>query len=241
MRLFGWTALAFGLAFASASAAADPQPVIDNPEVQVLDLRLAKGEATPPTSATQDTVILYASAGAVRVEPEKKPAGKAQPEKAQAEKGSAETGQGEEQTHQFGDAVFIPKGARVHVAAMGPEPVHLVMITLKAAPNRIENGTGLPLAFPRPGAVKRLDNAKVVVWNYTWRKNVPTPMHFHDKDVVLAYRYDGTVRSTALDGMFVDNAYSAGEVRFNKGDRVHSEQLLSARQSAVMMELKPQN
>ena len=221
MRLSGWTALAWSLAATPILAADDPQPLFDNAEVLVLDLHLAKGQATPPSSATSDTVILYASGGEVRSEPAK---------------GAATT-----ERHSFGDAVFIPKGKGVREVATGAESVHLVVVTLKAPPSRIANPGDLPLAFPRPGAVKRLENDRVVVWNYTWRKTVPTPMHFHDKDVVLAYRYDGTVRSTALDGMFVDNTYKAGEVRFNKGDRAHSELLLTDRESAVMMELKPQS
>jgi hypothetical protein len=229
MRLLGWTALAWGLAVTPLLAADEPQPLFDNAEVVVLDLHLAKGEATPPSSATFDTVILYASGGEVRSETVKDP----------AKKGPATTGPSTTERHSFGDAVFIPKGKGVREVATGAEPVHLVVVTLKAPPSRIANPGDLPLAFPRPGAVKRLENDRVVVWNYTWRKDVPTPMHFHDKDVVLAYRYDGTLRSTALDGMFVDNTHRAGEVRFNKSARVHSEVLLSGRQSAVMMELKP--
>jgi hypothetical protein len=225
MRLVAWTALAWSLAVTSVLAADNPQPpspppLFDNPEVSVLDLHLASGEATPPSSANFDTVILYASDGDVS---------------SQTEKGPATS-----EHHGFGDAVFIPKGKGVQETVTGTDPVHLVVVTLKAPPARITQTGDLPLAFPRPGAIKRLENSRVVVWNYTWRKNVPTPMHFHDKDVVVAYRYDGTLRSTALDGMFVDTAHKAGEVRFNKGNRTHSELLLSGRESAVMMELKPQ-
>jgi hypothetical protein len=233
MRSIGSTALAWTLAVAPVLAAEAPQPLFDNPEVAVLDLHLANGEATPVSSPTLDTVILYASAGEVQSEAVK---GK----DTETGKGTANaTATAATETHAFGDAVFVPKGKGVRVVVTGKDPVHLVVVTLKARPARIVQAGDLPPAFPRPGAVKRLENDKVVVWNYTWRKNVPTPMHFHDKEVVVAYRYDGTLRSMALDGMFVDNAYTAGEVRFNKGNRSHSELLLSARQSAVMMELKP--
>ena len=234
MRSFGWTALALSLAAMPVLAEDAPPPLFDNPEVTVLDLHLAKGEATPLSSATADTVILYASPAEVRTE-----TGKAAKAAKAAKAPDADKAAAAPERHAFGDAAFIPKGKVVRQVVTGPDPVHLVVVTLKAPPARIANPGGLPLAFPRPGAVKRLENDRVVVWNYTWRKNAPTPMHFHDKDVVLAYRYDGVVRSTALDGMFVDNAYRAGEVRFNKGDRVHSELLLSDRQSAVMVELKP--
>lgn len=238
MRLIGWTAVAWGLAVTPIFAADEPQPLVDNPEVLVLDLHLAKGQATPLSSAAFDTVVLYASGGEVQSEAAKDPTKKDPATKGPTAKDPGAIVPATAERHSFGDAVFIPRGKGVREVATGP--VHLVVVTLKAPPSPIANPGGLPLAFPRPGAVKRLENDRVVVWNYTWRKNVPTPMHFHDKDVVLAYRYDGTVRSTALDGMFTDNTYKAGEVRFNKGDRTHSELLLSARQSAVMMELKPQ-
>src|SRR6185437_16209748 len=142
MRLLGWTALALIPAAVPVRAAADPQPVIDNPEVMVLDLHLAKGESTPRSSAEFDTVILYASGGHVRMEGAK--------------------GRAPAKHHAFGEAVFIPKGADVREVVTGAEPVHLVVVTLKAAPHRIPNSTGLPPAFPRRGVVKRLDNDKVV-------------------------------------------------------------------------------
>jgi hypothetical protein len=103
---------------------------------------------------------------------------------------------------------------------------------------RYEDKSGLPPAFPRPGSVKRLENGRVVVWRFSWKPGLPTRMHFHDKDVVVAYRYDGTLASTTPDGKVTDNPYKGGDIRFNKGDRVHSERLITARQSAVMMELK---
>ena len=63
-------------------------------------------------------------------------------------------------------------------------------------------------------------------------------MHFHDKDVVVAYRFDGTLNSTTPDGTVTSNPYKAGDIRFNLANRSHFEQLIGARQSAIMMELK---
>jgi hypothetical protein len=55
---------------------------------------------------------------------------------------------------------------------------------------------------------------------------------------VVAYRYDGTLKSVAPDGAVVVNAYKAGDIRFNKANRSHFEELATEHQSAVMMELK---
>jgi hypothetical protein len=63
-------------------------------------------------------------------------------------------------------------------------------------------------------------------------------MHFHDKDVVVAFREEGTLQSVTPMGERSVNTYHPGEIRFNSRNRSHSEQLLSGHQSAVMVELK---
>jgi hypothetical protein len=63
-------------------------------------------------------------------------------------------------------------------------------------------------------------------------------MHFHDKDIVVVYRYDGSLESTTPDGKRVVNDYKPGSIWFNRGDRVHFETLVKGRQSAIMVELK---
>ena len=116
---------------------------------------------------------------------------------------------------------------------------HEVVVALKDYRAAVvANTTGLPAAFPRPGAVRVLDNDRMTVWHYTWTPGVPTPMHFHDKDVVVAFRYDGTLKSVTPDGTSVSNPYKAGDIRFNKANRSHYEELTTDRQSAVMVELK---
>lgn len=67
---------------------------------------------------------------------------------------------------------------------------------------------------------------------------MPTPMPYHDKDVVVVYRFDGSLKSTTPDGKSVVNDYEFDSIRFNKGDRVHFETLVSGQQSAIIMELK---
>jgi hypothetical protein len=102
----------------------------------------------------------------------------------------------------------------------------------------IENKTGYPLAFPRPHVKKLLENDRVIVWSYRWNPGEPTPMHFHDKDVVLAYLEDTALTSTKPDGEKTLNQYKAYEIRFNKRDRTHTELLDHGTGSAIMMELK---
>lgn len=136
-----------------------------------------------------------------------------------------------------GTASFIAKGSERnkpgHVGARS------LIIELKDNPVApLENKTGYPLAFPRPHVKKLLENNRVIVWSYRWNPGEPTPMHFHDKDVVVVYLEDTALVSTTPDGAKKLNEYKAFDIRFNKRDRTHTELLAHGTGSAMMMELK---
>jgi hypothetical protein len=200
-------------------AVGEPVPVIDNERVTVWDITLAKGIEGPATPHDLDTVIMFLEGGRIRTVD------------SNAQRTVA--------ARAFGDAVFVPKGSDAKDMLLSEGAAHEVVISLKdhASPV-ISNTSGYPAAFPRPGSVKVLENSRVIVWHYSWTPGVPTPMHFHDKDVVVAYRYDGALKSVTPTGPSVVNSYKAGDIRFNKGNRTHYEELMTGRQSAVMTELK---
>jgi hypothetical protein len=102
----------------------------------------------------------------------------------------------------------------------------------------LPNQTSYQLAFPRPGSKKVLENNRVIIWDYTWTPGVATPMHFHDKDVVVTYFENGTLKSTTPDGQVVMNPYKIADVRFNSGNRTHTETLVEGKQHAIIVELK---
>jgi hypothetical protein len=132
-----------------------------------------------------------------------------------------------------GSAAFVPKGTAPKFAGRS------IVIELKGQPVApIENKTGYPLAFPRSGSKKILENARVIVWDYSWTPDEATPMHFHDKDVVVVFLEDGDLKSTNLDGRVTVNSFKPGMVRFNLGDRTHTETLIRGKQHAIITELK---
>lgn len=134
-----------------------------------------------------------------------------------------------------GKAAFVPKGTAPKLDGRS------LIIDLKEhmpAITRMKNTSGYPAAFPRPGVKKLLDNARVTVWDYTWKPNVPTPMHYHDKDVVVLFLKDGDVKSTTPDGKSVVNSFTRGTIRFNKANRTHYETLVKGEQRALITELK---
>jgi len=132
-----------------------------------------------------------------------------------------------------GHATFLNKGS-VHKAD-GPG-ILISLKDFKAEP--FPNKSGYPLAFPRPGSKKLFENARVIVWDYTWKPGVPTPMHLHDKDVVVFYLEDGDLLSTTPSGEKTVNEYRPGMARFNLRDRIHTETLIRGQQRAIITELK---
>ena len=200
-------------ALLAGSAWADaPAPVIDNAQVTVHDLQLAPGTAGPALTHAGDYVVLHISGGRVR-------------------------SNGKTETYAPGSATFA-HGGTVSETALDA-PVHDVVVDLKDAPSgSVPNTSGLPNGFPRPGSKKVFENDRVIVWNYAWTLGQPTPMHFHDKNVVVVYGGDGPLKSVSPDGKTVINNYKTGEIRFNTANRAHYEEVIGGEQSAVMMELK---
>lgn len=211
--------LALGLMAMAASAEAAPaSKVIDNDQVTVWDVTLNAGEQGPATPADMDTVVMYLEGGTI---------------KSDGAAGSSTA------SHQFGDAVFVPKGSAVHDTLVRGGPAHQVMVWLKnAKPKTIVNPTQYPTAWPRPGAVKALENARVIAWNYSWIKGRPAPTHFHIHQQVVAERFDGAIKTITPDGKFTVGPTKAGEIRFTEPARLHSEEWDSGKVSAVVLELK---
>jgi hypothetical protein len=138
-----------------------------------------------------------------------------------------------------GEAVYWPKGALRRAAPSANTPARSIVISLKeSAPAKIENKSGYPNAFPRPGIHKLLENDRVIIWDYTWTTGQPTPMHFHDKDTVVVYLKNGALKSTTPDGKFVVNPLAVGKTTFNARNRVHTETLVEGESRAIITELK---
>jgi hypothetical protein len=188
-------------------------PVIDNERVTVRDVVLQAG--TPGASITHagDYVILYFQGGRIRA------------------------ADGKTASHPSGGAMF-GHGGETSDTALG-KPAHEIVVELKDSPsNTVPNSTGLPPAFPRPGSKLILENDRIRVWNYKWLPGKPTPMHFHNTEVVVAYRGNGDVASTTPDGKTTVNHRKAGDIVFNLANRSHSEELVKGQQAGIMLELK---
>jgi hypothetical protein len=82
----------------------------------------------------------------------------------------------------------------------------------------------LPPAYPRQGATKILDNARVQVWNIAWLKGVDYPLHRHVYDLVGVYYSPGDRMIVAVDGSKRPVSTKAGDIAFQRKGVTHSEQ-----------------
>jgi hypothetical protein len=130
-------------------------------------------------------------------------------------------------------AFFVPKGATHGM------PQHGIVIELRnVSVPPLANKTKYPLAFPRPGVKKILENDRLIIWDYTWTTGKPTPMHFHDKDVVVVYLAEGELKSTTPEGKVDVNPISFGLTKFNAPNRSHTEEVVKGSARAIIVELK---
>ena len=193
--------------------------IVDNARVTVWDVIWPSGGSGPAPRRTTDTVTIALNDGPSRVV-----------DVVGAEKTI---------TRSIGDVRFEAKGDGHRAEAIGAAVPHDIVIELKdARVAALANKSGFPNAFPRPGSKKILENDRIVAWDYTWTPGVPTPMHFHDKDVVVVYLEAGELASTSPDGQVQNNPHYFGFTKFNPRDRAHTETLVKGKGRAIIVELK---
>jgi hypothetical protein len=198
---------------ALAAPADAPVPVINNGRVTVRDIQLSRGQPGPVLQHAGDYVVLYLKGGRIR------------------------GADGKSQDHASGSAMAGHGGTTSDTAL--DTDTHEVVVELKDSPsNTVPNTTGLPPGFPREGAKKVFENDKVNVWNYTWLPGKPTPMHFHNTEVVVVFLGNGDTAAVTPDGKKTVTHHNPGDIVFNVANRSHSEELVKGEQSGIMLELK---
>jgi hypothetical protein len=193
--------------------------LIDNERVSVWDVTWAKGKPTAMLQNKLDTVTVDLENAEIKIA-----AGKGKPKAF---------------SFKIGQASFTPKGTSEMEEGTSDPPRHAIVVELKdVVVQPLNYNSAFPDAFPREGAIRLLNNKRITVWDYTWTKGVPTPMHFHSKDVVVVYLMSGEVKSSAIDGTITMNKVEPGQARFNARNRTHTEELMKGASRAIIVELK---
>ena len=136
---------------------------------------------------------------------------------------------------------FQPKGVTHKEEAIGfpgaPER-EAVMLDLKDVSFPPVTKAGVATAFPRTGATKAIDNARVLEWDYTWKPGQPVAQHIHDKDSVEVFFDPGTIRYRTATGAEETKTFKRKDARFVPRGTIDNEEAIGGAPRAVIVELK---
>ena len=92
--------------------------------------------------------------------------------------------------------------------------------------------------FPRDGAVNVLENARVRMWDFTWKTNEVVALHVHDTDTIEVFLEPGTIVARSADGKETSFAAAFKSARFIPRGTVDTERASVGSPRAIAIELK---
>jgi quercetin dioxygenase-like cupin family protein len=219
-RLFPLAALCFGATSLLAQKYPPPFPreaarmLFENDRVEVWDVTWPKGQPTAMHEHPVDQLSVTLVGGTKRV----------------TRLGGTPT-VGKSERSQI---VFIPRGTVHMEEGVSDVPERKIMIQVKASTTN-----AAPPALPREGAVKLLENARVIVWDYAWKPGQMTPLYTDNRDSVLVFLDGGVIRLATDNRGFKDAARSPDEVLYSphNADR-KTEEAVRGSPRAIIVELK---
>jgi quercetin dioxygenase-like cupin family protein len=128
-----------------------------------------------------------------------------------------------------GSVAFTPHGTSHMEEGLSDVPQHKIMLELKPSTAPFSGN-----AVPREGAVKVLENDRVVVWDFTWKPGQKVPRPADGFDSVTVFLEGGTIRSGTEDAK-----RNAGDVFYStRRADAHTEEAVEGTPRAVIVELK---
>ncbi|MBZ5558932.1 MAG: hypothetical protein LAO77_16795 [Acidobacteriia bacterium] len=197
--------------------------LFDNPRVTVWEVNWINGVKQPIHRHRYDMAGVYLRYGVITVT---------------TPDGNATTGQPFDVPRPY----FQPKGVTHREEATGTpgDPERLaIMVDLKDnfVPPLTVNGAD-PKAFPRDRATNVLENARVRMWDYTWKPGAPTARHTHDTDTIEVFVTGGRIRTRTADGKEETHDVAFKNARWVPRGRVDTEEAVSGAPRAIVIELK---
>jgi quercetin dioxygenase-like cupin family protein len=222
-----WIAFLVFAALSQAQTYPPPFPregarkVLENDRVVLWDVVWPKGQPSPVHQHPFDQISVTLVGGAVRV--------------------TRLDGTSTVNHSEIGSVVLTAKGTVHTEEGLSDIPQHKIMVELKpAAAPAVPTKQGVPDAFPREGAVKLMENERVIAWDYTWKSGRPVPRHADYHDSVAVFLEGGTLRVTAGGRETgVAGARSPGQAIYSPAHPdAYSEEAAGGMPRAVILELK---
>ena len=122
-------------------------------------------------------------------------------------------------------------------AADAPQRLAIMFDLKEGSVVPLARKSGMASAFPRDGAIKAIDNDRVIEWDYTWTVGRAVPTHVHDKDSVQVFFTGGSIRFISPDGNAETKTFKFGDARFIPRGTVCAEEAIDGAPRAVTIEL----
>jgi len=138
----------------------------------------------------------------------------------------------------LGSVAFTPKGT-VHIEeGLSDVPQRKIMLELKPSSSPATGAESDSAGFIREGAIKLLENDRVIAWDFTWKAGHKVQLPVSNLDSVLVFVEPGIIRASSQGGT-KDIPRSAGEIVFTpRNGKSATEEAVQASPRAVIVELK---
>jgi quercetin dioxygenase-like cupin family protein len=142
----------------------------------IWDVTWEKGQSTGMRQLPLDQVAVFMTEGAVKV--------------------NRPDGTWSIEQESVGSVRFESKGTVIAEEGVSDKPAHATIFQIKDfAPPKWPVTEGIPGQFPREGAVKLFETDRFIVWDYTWKTGMRTPLHLHYNPTAAVYLAGGKTRS----------------------------------------------
>jgi hypothetical protein len=168
----------FGLAlllFASLAthASAQVERIVGGPQFILWSVEWWPEEPQEPHKHDGPTVIVYASDGVLK------------------------NAAGRQEAHHRGEVAYFPEGQTLNTGQLvsdQDDALTAVIFELRDTRPFTPKPSAEAPAFPRDGAIRVLENERVIVWDVTYPARQPTPFHRHEKPAMRVFLSEGRFR-----------------------------------------------
>jgi hypothetical protein len=139
-----------------------------------------------------------------------------------------------------GQSWFLAKGAtHLEIGLSTHPPRRAILVDLKDTPSPLyENATRFSGGVPADGALKVVDNQRVIMWDRTWDAGLTVPLHFYERNVFVIFVDGGELMVTTPDEPPQVSSFATGQVLFLSGGHARALQATKVAVRAIVVELK---
>ena len=158
----------------------------------IWDVTWAKGQSTGMRQLALDQVAVFLAEGAVKV--------------------TRPDGSWSIEQERVGSVRVESKGTINAEEGVSDQPGRAMIFQLKDfVPPKWPITEGIPGQFPRVGAIKLFETDRFIVWDYTWKTGMKTPLHLHYNRMGAVYLVGGKTRAASGQDTRI-NVWKPGQI-----------------------------